>query len=74
MLHLTLHKHLINQRRFRHCNHLYYINDKIRSNPDGLQIYWVYKNKYLILSLLNSDNNLSDINIYYYPIYWKNNR
>ena len=51
-----------------------YINDKIRSNPDGLQIYWVYKNKYLILSLLNSDNNLSDINIYYYPIYWKNNR
>ena len=49
-----------------------YINDKIRSNPDGIEVNWVYKNKYLILSLLNNRNDLSSIDIKFYPINYVN--
>lgn len=50
------------------------INDRIRTNPDGLDVNWVYNNKYLILSLLRNRYSLSSINIKHFPIYLHNNK
>lgn len=55
------------------------IDSKIRSNPDGLDINWVYTNpknkkKYLVLSLLNNTKHLSSVDIIHYPIFKSNNQ
>ena len=55
------------------------IESKIRSNPDGLDINWIYTNpknkkKYLPLSLLNSSEDLSSVDIVHYPIFKSNNQ
>ena len=55
------------------------IESKIRSNPDGLDINWIYTNpknkkKYLPLSLLNSSEDLSSVDIVHYPLFKSNNQ
>lgn len=56
------------------------IESKIRSNPDGLDINWVYINpknnrKYLVLSLLkHNTKHLSSVDIVHYPIFPSNHQ
>ena len=50
-----------------------YINDKIRTNPDGPAVNYIFKEKYLTLSLLKNNHSLSKIDILHYPVYHQNN-